>query len=168
MDLAQWQLHALSSLGLVLGVVVVAVGVGICTWPSLAGSGELSAAFGSSLAQMLAALGLFLSYAFIALSLVLKELALLRFKTWLKETEGIEGEMSLQMVNFATALWQGFTLLLLWPLNFALLTPLSTSVYLSQAYTAFRGAGPWLLAYLVVNLVYTAVTTSVLKQLSAV
>lgn len=154
----------------VLGVVVVAAGVGICTWPNLVGAdGEaVGAAFNGS-GHIFAALGLFLSYAFIALSLVLKELSFLLFKRWRKErSDEEEGELNLEMVNFATAIWQGLTLMLLWPVNFALLTKLSVPVYLASALSAFKAAGPWLLAYLVVNLVYTAATTSVLKQLSAV
>jgi len=150
----------------VLGVVVVAAGVGTCTWPNLHGDGL--EAFSGSSDKILAALGLFLSYGFISFSLVLKELAFVRFKTWRRENGHKKGELNLEMVNFATALWQGWALMLLWPVNFALLTNLDTAAYFKSAFHAFKVAGPWLVAYLAVNLVYTEVTTMVLKQLSAV
>lgn len=150
----------------VLGVVVVAAGVGICTWPNLHGDGL--EVFSGSSEKLLAAVGLFVSYGFISFSLVLKELAFVRFKTWRRENGHKKGELNLEMVNFATALWQGWALMLLWPVNFALLTKLDTAAYFSSAYHAFVKAGPWLVAYLAVNLVYTEVTTMVLKQLSAV
>lgn len=147
----------------VMGVVVVATGVGICTWPNLTGDG-----FTVYRGKIFESLGLFMSYGFISMSLVLKELAFVRFKKWRKENGHKKGELNLEMVNFATALWQGWALMLLWPVNFAVLTKLDTATYFGSAFHAFKLAGPWLLAYIAVNLVYTEVTTLVLKELSAV
>mmetsp|Transcript_21892 Transcript_21892/g.45574 ORF Transcript_21892/g.45574 Transcript_21892/m.45574 type:complete len:447 (+) Transcript_21892:55-1395(+) len=149
----------------VLGVVVVATGVGICTWPNLTAdfSDDPVKAFG-----IYWAIGLFVSYGFISFSLVLKELAFVRFKQWRRENGHKKGDLNLEMVNFATALWQGWALMLLWPVNFAVLTKLDTATYFRAAFKHFHQAGVWLVAYLGVNLVYTEVTTIVLKQLSAV
>eukprot|EP00435_Cladocopium_sp_Y103_P025857 s1447_g6.t1 len=152
----------------VLGVVVVATGVGICTWPNLTADFITDEAFGGGLWIIIAAIGLFLSYGFISFSLVLKELAFIRFKQWRRENGHKKGDLNLEMVNFATALWQGWALMLLWPVNFAFLTRQDTATYFRSAFKAFRRAGVWLVAYLGVNLVYTEVTTIVLKQLSAV
>lgn len=142
------------------GVFVVVVGVCTCTLPTLVAPGAVA---WSPLAP---AAGLFCTYGFIALSLCLKEVAFTRFRT---RSGAMEGEtLSIEVVNFAAALWQGLTLLLFWPLNFALVSPLCPAVYFSAGAAALLGTAPVLVPYLLVNLCYTVVTTVVLKRLSAV
>lgn len=155
----------------VFGVVVVATGVGICTWPNL--TADFVAASDEDFVEgatgkIVCAIGLFMSYGLISVSLVLKELCFVRFKQWRRENGHKKGDLNLEMVNFATALWQGWALMLLWPVNFAVLTTKDTATYFRSAFEHFKKAGMWLVAYLGVNLVYTEVTTIVLKQLSAV
>lgn len=150
------------------GVGIVVAGVGVCTLQMSAPAAGAAAAGGEAVA-LGDAMGLFGAYAFIALSLSLKELA---FKTYSRSPEVAKGDsLRAEVVNFATALWQGCGLVLLWPVASLFLPPgtgISASDYFAKGTKSLLAALPWLSSYLAVNLAYTVVTTVVLKRLSAV
>lgn len=161
----------------VAGVATVVSGVCICTLgggftragvsPATAGSAvEPLSGFSSVAYYLFNAAGLFGAYAFIALAITVKELAFRQFREAAPAESG--NALRMEVVNLFTALWQGLALLLLWPVNFALITPLTVAEYFATGATALWCARGLLLLYLCVNLSYTVSTTAVLQRLSAV
>jgi len=150
-----------------LGVALVVLGVATCSVLSAPIAGHVVSA-----GSLLDALGLLSAYAFVALSLSLKELAFLRFR----ERAGACGDaasqkLRVEVVNLFSAIWQGVAVLLFWPLNFVLLTPLGVRAYFQAFAAALRSTpafGTLLWLYLPTNLAYTILTTLVLERLSAV
>eukprot|EP00931_Biecheleriopsis_adriatica_P088573 TRINITY_DN62865_c0_g1_i1.p1 TRINITY_DN62865_c0_g1~~TRINITY_DN62865_c0_g1_i1.p1 ORF type:complete len:418 (-),score=69.42 TRINITY_DN62865_c0_g1_i1:19-1152(-) len=142
------------------GVLTVVIGIYVCTQSSPA-SGQVAASAG----LLLASLGLLASYFFNAVSFVFKETSMIRF---LEEnpSERLNGNV----VNLMTTVWQGLTLWVFWPVNFALLTDMAPAAYFKHALAMASQPGPGclLLVYCAANIFYVIITLAAITRLSSV
>eukprot|EP00929_Paragymnodinium_shiwhaense_P053102 TRINITY_DN26586_c0_g1_i2.p1 TRINITY_DN26586_c0_g1~~TRINITY_DN26586_c0_g1_i2.p1 ORF type:complete len:355 (-),score=77.37 TRINITY_DN26586_c0_g1_i2:232-1296(-) len=158
----------------VLGVCVVLTGICISTYPKYTADGSLDDHSGTNLLQNIGIL--LLSYFFVSLCFVLKELAFKRLARELLR-KGLESELksgfNVRMnfaTNFVAALWQGLLLWCLWPLNFMYITPLSRGEYFRRALAVLRDQQEMAIVvlYIAANLFYLVVTVTVIRRMSAV
>lgn len=164
------------SLQQIFGAAVVVAGVGICTFggdlpaSKVAGAATVWGNRSALVRHLLNVAGLFSAYAFFALAITVKERAFRRFRQGALDAgaEASQEPLRMEVVNLYTAMWQGFILLLLWPVNFALVTPLNFGEYFVAGAGALWQVRRLLGLYCCVNLFYTVATTAVLQRLSAI
>jgi len=146
------------SLQQMAGVALIIMGIAIATDAMSTGSHSGIAADATPLLLTMA------SYLFLVLSLIFKDVA---FRLGAAQ----DVQLSVLAVEGLTGLFQGGALLLLWPVNFALLTDLAPRAYASAALRAFTseaGLMPGLIvAYWAGNILYRLATLHAVKHLSS-
>lgn len=147
-----------------MGAVFVVLGVCVCTIPKLAIASGGGFVQGGAAAFLRNTMGLLMSNFTVACSFVLKNAVFARHA---EERPG--ARLSGNLVNLASALWQGLGLWLLWPLYFGFVAKLGPVAYLSSALSAVAVPHCWalLIIYWFFNVNMTAVTVSSLSRLSA-
>jgi len=148
-----------------VGVILVLLGTAVCSYPKYVVSSMAQLADAHLPSFVFNMLGLLVAYFFNSASLVLKEKAIIQYED---ENEG--KKLSGKLVNLVSSLWQAAALFALWPLNFALLTPLAAKAYFIQAWSVVcqPSTAVLLLLYWGVNIFYVIMTVKAIRRLSSV